>query len=106
MRIHPGLEGVRLVLAVAGDVEPVPAPPLAVVGVRQEPVDDLRERLGRLVAANASTSSGVGGRPIRSNVARRIKARRSAGATGMQPLRLELPEDEAVDRPSRPRLVA
>ena len=49
LRIDPGLEGVRLVLAVAGDVEPVPAPALAVMGVGEQAVDDLRERVGRLV---------------------------------------------------------
>src|SRR3954471_23840955 len=42
---------------------------------------------GAVSARNASTSSGVGGRPIRSSVARRISVRRSAGFTGSRPSR-------------------
>src|SRR5436309_810478 len=34
-------------------------------------------------ARNAATSSGVGGRPVRSKVTRRIKARLSAGGAGL-----------------------
>ncbi len=41
--------------------------------------------LGELSARNASTSSGEGGRPIKSNVARRIKVRLSAGSAGLNP---------------------
>ena len=33
----------------------------------------------------ASTSSGVGGKPVRSNVARRISTRFSAGGAGCKP---------------------
>ena len=40
---------------------------------------------GELSARNASISSGVGGMPVRSSVARRISARLSAGATGFSP---------------------
>ena len=36
-------------------------------------------------ARNASTSSGVGGRPIRSRVSRRISVVRSAGGDGARP---------------------
>ena len=66
-------------VGVAGHVEPVPAPPLAVVRRRQQPVDHLREGVRATSSArNASTSSGVGGRPVRSNVTRRISVARSA----------------------------
>ena len=48
--IEPGLERVGLVLAVPGDVEPVPAPALAVVRRGQQPVDDPGEGVGRIIA--------------------------------------------------------
>src|SRR4051794_18992049 len=40
-------------------------------------------------ARNDATSSGVGGRPVRSNVARRIQVRRSAGGAGAIPGELD-----------------
>ena len=50
----------------------------------------------------ASTSSGVGGRPIRSNVSRRMQ-RAAVGLGGRrQPLRLQLRQDEAIDGVPRP----
>ncbi len=49
LRIEPGFERVGLVLAVAGHVEPVPGPPLAVVRRGEQAVDHTGERLGRLV---------------------------------------------------------
>ena len=49
LRIEPGLERVGLVLAVAGHVEPVPGPPLAVVGRGQQAIDHAGKCLGRLV---------------------------------------------------------
>ena len=53
-------------------------------------------------ARNASTSSGVGGSPVRSNVARRIRTRLSAGRAGFRPSLLERGKDESVDRVPRP----
>ena len=44
-----------------------------------------RRRRATWSASNASTSSAVGGRPSRSNVARRIRVRRSAGGEGVSP---------------------
>ena len=44
-----------------------------------------RRRAGRGSWTNASISSGVGGRPIRSNERRRIKVRRSASGLGLSP---------------------
>ena len=59
-------------VGVAGQVEPRPRPALAVVRRREQPIDDLaRRRRATVSARNASTSSGVGGRPIRSSVTRR-----------------------------------
>ena len=68
-----------------------------------------RTRRASRRATNASTSSGVGGRPVRSKVTRRMSVRRSAGGAGVEALRFELREDEAVDGgwPARPhRLTA
>ena len=44
-----------------------------------------------------STSSGVGGRPVRSKVARRIRVRLSASATGFRLLFSSSRKDEAVN---------
>ena len=80
-----GLAG-RVVLGVAGHVEPEPAPPLAVAGRGEQPVDQpLVGVRGAGRRANASTSSGVGGRPVRSKVTRRIRVRRSASGEGRIP---------------------
>ncbi len=53
----------------------------------------------------ASISSGVGGRPVRSKVTRRIRVARSAGGRGLQSGFLEAGENEGVDRRLHPRLV-
>ena len=105
--IRPGIRA-RLVLVVAvrlavvHDVEPVPAPAFAVARRGQQPVDQLLVGVrGDASPAKASTSSGVGGRPCRSNVSRRISVRRSASAEGARSLSSEL-QDEGVDRRPRP----
>ena len=90
-------------VGVADHVEPVPAPPLAVL--RATPAGGprpSRRRSGESSARNASISSGVGGRPVRSKVARRISVRLSAGGDRAQALGLELRQDEAVDRVADP----
>ena len=73
-----GIERAVVVLAVARDVEPQPAPRLAVVRRRQQPIDDLCERVRRVVLLEGVDLLGVGGRPIRSSVARRSSVRLSA----------------------------
>ena len=50
----------------------------------------------------ASTSSIDGGRPVRSNVSRRISVRRSAGVRRAQFRALQLRQDETVDGVGRP----
>ena len=76
-----GVETADVVVAVAGDVEPVAAPALAVGGRGEEAVDDLgSRRRGEESFSKASISSGVGGRPVRSRVARRMRVRLSAMA--------------------------
>ena len=72
-------------VGVADDVEPVPAPPLAVGRRREQPSTTFANASGESSVRNASTSSGVGGRPVRSNVARRISVRLSAGGAGVSP---------------------
>ncbi len=68
-----------------GQVEPVAAPPLAVVGAGQQPVDEVFVGVRRAVGQEGSDLAGVGGRPVRSNVRRRIKVRRSASGAGVNP---------------------
>ena len=72
-------------VGIAGQVEPVPAPALAVAGRGEQAIDDLREGVGGVVARKASTSSGVGGSPIRSNVARRIRLSLAGRRRGRKP---------------------
>ena len=57
-----------------------------------------RRRPAAWSATNASTSSGVGGRPVRSNVTRRIRVRRSASATGVSPFSSSRARTKRVDR--------
>ena len=89
--VRPGV-GARLVLVVAvgvavmDHVEPVPAPALAVVRAGQQAVDQPLVGVGPTGPPRTpSTSSGVGGRPIRSKETRRIKVRRSASGEGVTP---------------------
>ncbi len=90
--VRPGVRP-RLVLVVAvrlavvDHVEPVPRPPLAVLRRREQLVDQLLVGVRRPCRfTNASTSSGVGGRPIRSKYRRRISVRRSASGDGDNPV--------------------
>ena len=84
-------------VGVAGQVEPVPAPALAVMGRGEQLVDEALVGIGPLSATNASTRSGVGGSPIRSNVARRIKVILSpAGRVGARDA--VAGRDESIDR--------
>ena len=82
--VGPGLvELVAVGVGVAGQVEPVPAPALAVTRDGEQPVDDLLPRLrGRRRGRRRRSPPGSGGRPVRSNVARRMSGSRVAGAAG------------------------
>ena len=80
--VPPGL-GPERILPVAvltrhalHEVEPVPSPAARRAARRgQQAVDQSARRLRAVSSArNASTSSGVGGKPVRSKVARRINA--------------------------------
>ena len=80
--------GVGLVavgVGVAGGVEPVERHALAVARRGQQAIHDLLVGVGRLSARKASTSAGVGGRPVRSSVTRRISVRWSASGEGASP---------------------
>ena len=72
-------------VGIAGRVEPFATPALAVVWRSQESIDNFFIASGDLSATNASTSAGVGGRPIRSSVRRRISVVRSASGDGRRP---------------------
>ena len=94
-------------LAVAGDVEPVPAPALAERRRREQPIDDLLERVGRGVRRRTrrpppASAAGRSGRTSPGGSA----SRRSASPTGVRPFCFELGQDEAVDVVARPRGVA
>ena len=71
---------------VTDQVEPVPGPPLAVAagwpGAGRQVVHKRRPRRS---ARNAATTSGAGGKPVRSKLRRRIKVRRSASGAGVSP---------------------
>ena len=80
------LEDVALGVGVAGDVEPVPAPALAVVRARRAAGRPAWSKAsGDVSSTNASTSSGVGGRPVRSKVARRISVALVGRGGGSEP---------------------
>ena len=79
------IEFVALSLGEADQVQPVPSPALAVVRRLKQVVDHLGEGLRRLVLEECTISVGVGGRPVRSNVTRRINVRLSAGPAGFNP---------------------
>ena len=80
------VELVAVRLGVADQVEPVAAPALAVVrGWRGADRRPSRTHLGESSFRKAAISSGVGGRPIRSNVTRRSRARFSAGGANSSP---------------------
>ena len=61
-----------------------------------------RRRRGSVSCSKARTSSGVGGRPIRSSESRRIRVRRSASGDGVMPFASSVLEDERVDRVADP----
>ena len=89
--VTPGVGAERILpvavrLGIAHEVEPVPPPALAVTRRGQQAVDQSLVGVRRRSSArNASTSSGVGGKPVRSKVTRRIKVGLSASAAGVRP---------------------
>ena len=58
---------------------------LAVVRRGQQPIDHFLVGIRRIVLEEASSSSGVGGRPVRSNVTRRSRGSLSARGDGVRP---------------------
>ena len=96
-----------LVLAVPGDVEPVSAPALAVMRRGQQPVDQPRDRpSGESSRMKAAISSGVGGKPTRSKVTRRIRVdlvgrRRRRQAVGSRRARMNRSIGEVGQAASR-----
>ena len=93
--VAPGPHGpgevvlVAVGVGVAGRVEPVHGHALAVARRGQQAIDQLaRRRPGERSARKASTSAGVGGRPVRSSVTRRISVSRDGLGRRRQPLAL------------------
>ena len=63
------IQAAVVVFAVARHVEPDAAPALAIMRRREQTVDNLRERVGRIVFLERRLiSSGVGGSPVRSKI--------------------------------------
>ena len=89
-------------VGVAGRVEPVRGHPLAVV--RATPAAGRRPSRSASGACRrgSSTSAGVGGRPVRSSVTRRIRVAAVGLRRRLQPFALQPREDEGVDRVARP----
>ena len=85
--VRPRLvELVAVGVGVAGQVEPVPAPALAVMrATRAAGRRPSRRRPASRSPTNASISAGVGGRPVRSKVTRRMRCSRVAGGAGVRP---------------------
>jgi hypothetical protein len=75
----------RLRVTVACRVEPVTPPTLAVVRRVEKAIDDLFKRFWRFVMEKFPDLFRRWGRPMRSNVARRIKVRLSASGFGFNP---------------------
>ena len=100
------IERAVVVLAVARDVEPEAAPRFAVVRRREQAVDDLRERVGRLVLLERLDL--VGRRRQAGQIERRAADQRAlvGGAHRRQPVLLEPREHEAIDVGLRPRRCA
>ena len=66
------IEGVAVGIGVARQVEPVPAPALAVVRRGEQPIDHFLVGVRRVVRdGNAAISRGEGGKPVRSRLTRR-----------------------------------
>ena len=87
--VEAGFEGMRLVFAVARDVEPVPPPALAVMGRSEEPVDHPLESLRRFVGDERVDLLGRRRQPRQ--VERRAADQGPPGgrADGPEPFRLE-----------------
>ena len=97
---------VAVALGEAGQVEPVPAPALAVVRAGEQFVDDLLEGVRRGVGdemrrSAPASAAGRSDRNTRAGSASACPPRRR----WREPLLLELREDEAIDRRPAPRLV-
>ena len=78
----------------------MPAPAFAVRGDASSRSISFSYASGDRSATNASTSSGVGGRPIRSKVDAADQRPLVGRLRGRQSLRLQLRQDEAVNRVS------
>ena len=85
-------------LRVAGDIEPVPAPLFAVLRTGKQTIDQSIVSVRRIVVGQTlRRSAGVGGKPVRSNVARRISVRLSANGFGLIPFSASIFCNERID---------
>jgi hypothetical protein len=69
-------------VGITDDIEPVPPPAFAIARTANKRSTTFAQASGLESVTNASTSSGVGGKPRRSRVTRRRRVRLSAGGAG------------------------
>ena len=89
-------------VAVADHVEPQPRLVLAVARRSEQLVHQPLVGVGRRVGEEARPSSGVGGRPVRSNVSAADQRAAVGFGGGLQAGGVETAQDEPVDRVARP----
>ena len=108
--VAPGPHGPRAValvavgVGVAGRVEPVARHALAVARRRQQPVDHLLVGVRDSSSRKASTSAGVGGRPVRSKDTRRTSHARPAPPATAAAFAFQPGEHEEKSTPLRGQL--
>ena len=80
------LKGIASRIGIASDIEPMSAPPSAVLWRREQPIDLAIVRIRRRASCSKSSLLPiVGGRPSKSNDSRRSNVRRSACWRSMSP---------------------
>jgi len=77
---------VAVAVGIAGEIEPMPPPTLAIVRRGQQPVDHFLPGIRRGIVDEIVDFFWSRGRPMRSNVTRRISCSREADEAGLSPL--------------------
>ena len=95
-------EGVRLVLGVAGDVEPVPAPALAVMRTGQHTIDDPGKGVRRMILQKRLDFLRSRRQPDQVEAGTADQLAFAGGLHWVQLLGFEASEDEVVDGVPRP----
>ena len=85
-------------VGIASEIEPVPRPALAIMGRGEQPIDDLRERLGRLISEEGVDLLGGRWQPGQVERGAAYQGPLIGRRGRRQPLFLELGQDETIDR--------